>query len=117
MKFGLRFPSIKKRIAARLSWKRYLRHSVGLKAPRGFGVFTNRKKFIYNFFYNRTSVSLDRVLKFRKSKNQSAGCGCLTLIVIAFAMMIIEQYWYYFLGGAGIIIIAYIFIQSSNQQK
>ena len=35
MKFGFRVPSIKKRISARLSPKRYLRHSLGLKMPKG----------------------------------------------------------------------------------
>lgn len=61
MKFGLRTPSLKKRISARTSLKRYARHSLGLKAPRGFGIFTNPKKAIYNWVYNRTSVSIDRL--------------------------------------------------------
>jgi hypothetical protein len=37
MKWGFRKPSIRKRVAARLSWKRYVRNSLGLKAPRGWG--------------------------------------------------------------------------------
>ena len=37
MKFGFRVPSLKKKIAARTSVKRVIRHSAGLKAPRGFG--------------------------------------------------------------------------------
>lgn len=35
MKFGLRKPSLKRMIAARTSPKRFIRHSLGLKAPRG----------------------------------------------------------------------------------
>lgn len=29
MKFGFRTPSLKRRISARTSWKRYVRHSMG----------------------------------------------------------------------------------------
>lgn len=63
MKFGIRTPSLKRRFAARTSWKRYVRHSLGLKAPRGFGLLTNPKKALYNRVYNRTSVSVDKLLK------------------------------------------------------
>lgn len=56
MKFGIRVPSLTKRIAARTSLKRYVRHSLGLKAPRGWGWITNPKKAAYNRVYNRTSV-------------------------------------------------------------
>ena len=55
MKFGFRIPSIKKRIAARTSVKRVIRHNLGLKAPRGLGWFTNPKKALYNRVYNKTS--------------------------------------------------------------
>ena len=55
MKFGFRIPSFKKRIAARTSWKRVVRHSLGLKAPRGWGWLTNPKKAAYNRVYNRTT--------------------------------------------------------------
>ncbi len=37
LKFGMRKPSIKKRIAARTSLKRQLVHRAGLKMPRGWG--------------------------------------------------------------------------------
>jgi hypothetical protein len=62
MKFGFRRPSIKKRIAARTSWKRVVRHSLGLKAPRGWGWLTNPKKAAYNRVYNRTSVGCSLLL-------------------------------------------------------
>lgn len=55
MRFGYRRPSWKKRIAARTSWKRYVRHSLGFKAPRGYGWLTNPKKAAYNRVYNRTT--------------------------------------------------------------
>lgn len=55
MKFGFRIPSLKKRIAARTSFKRVVRHSLGFKAPRGFGWLTNPKKAAYNRVYNKTS--------------------------------------------------------------
>jgi hypothetical protein len=56
MKFGIRTPSLRKRIAARTSLKRVLRHSLGLKAPRGWGWLTNPKRAAYNRIYNRTTV-------------------------------------------------------------
>ncbi len=55
MKFGFRIPSISKRIAARTSPTRFVRHSLGLKAPRGMGWVTNPKKFMYNKVYQKTS--------------------------------------------------------------
>jgi hypothetical protein len=55
MKFGLRIPSLKKRIAARTSIARVVRHSLGLKAPRGWGWLTDPKRALYNRIYNRTT--------------------------------------------------------------
>jgi len=55
MKFGFRIPSLTKRIAARTSVKRIIRHSLGFKAPRGMGWLTNPKKAAYNRVYNRTT--------------------------------------------------------------
>ena len=55
MKFGFRRPSLRKRIAARTSWKRYARHSLGLKAPRGYGWLTNPRRAAYNRVYTRTT--------------------------------------------------------------
>lgn len=63
MKFGARKPSWKKSLSARSSVKRALRHSVGLKAPRGYGWLTNPKKACYNRVYSRTSFSLVGLLK------------------------------------------------------
>jgi hypothetical protein len=55
MKFGFRVPSFRKRVAARTSWKRMIRHNLGLKAPRGSGWLTNPRKAAYNRIYNRTT--------------------------------------------------------------
>jgi hypothetical protein len=63
MKVGLRTPSVRKSIAARMSWKRRLRNSAGLKAPRGYGWFTDPKKAAYNRAYNRTTFSVWGLLK------------------------------------------------------
>jgi hypothetical protein len=62
VKFGIRKPSIKKRIAARTSWKRVVRHNLGLKAPRGWGWLTNPKKAAYNRIYNRTTLGCGLLL-------------------------------------------------------
>ncbi|KXB97204.1 MAG: hypothetical protein AA908_07825 [Chlorobi bacterium NICIL-2] len=55
MRFGFRRPSLRKRIAARTSWKRYVRHSLGLKMPRGTGWLTNPRRAMYNRLYSRTT--------------------------------------------------------------
>jgi len=62
MKIGFRIPSFKKRLAARTSWKRVVRHSLGLKAPRGWGWLTNPRKAAYNRVYNRTTVGCGLVV-------------------------------------------------------
>lgn len=56
MKFRVRRPSVRKRIAARTSVKRYVRHSLGLKAPRGWGWLTNPRRAAYNRMYYRTTA-------------------------------------------------------------
>ena len=55
MKFGFRIPSLRKRIAARTTWKRVVRHQLGLKAPRGWGWLTNPRRALYNRIYSRTT--------------------------------------------------------------
>ena len=55
VRFGFRVPSIRKRISARTSLKRYVRNSLGFKAPRGWGWLTNPRKAAYNRIYNRTT--------------------------------------------------------------
>jgi len=62
MRFGFRRPSIRKRIAARTSWKRYVRHSLGLKAPRGWGWLTSPRRAAYNRVYSRTTRGCSVVL-------------------------------------------------------
>jgi len=63
MKFGLRKPSFKKRIAARTSIKRQVVHRAGLKMPRGLGWLRNPKKYAYNKVYKRTSFDVFKVFK------------------------------------------------------
>jgi hypothetical protein len=70
MKFGIRVPSLNKRISARTSVKRYVRQNLGVKAPKGYGWITNPKKAVYNRVYNRTSK------------------GCLPLVAFFFIAVI-----------------------------
>jgi hypothetical protein len=55
VRFGFRVPSLKKRLSARTSLKRAVRHRLGLKAPRGWGWLTNPHKAAYNRIYSRTT--------------------------------------------------------------
>ena len=50
-------------IAARLSPARFIRHKLGLKAPRGFGWVTDPKKALYNRIYSRLTFSLFDLFK------------------------------------------------------
>lgn len=63
MKFGFRTPSLRRSISARTSWKRVIRHSIGLKAPRSLGFVTNPKRYLYNKMYHRTTFGLGDVVK------------------------------------------------------
>ena len=58
MKFGPRRPSLRRMIAARTSPRRFIRQSLGLKAPRGWGWLTNPRRAAYNRIYNRTTFSI-----------------------------------------------------------
>lgn len=63
MKFGIRTPSMKKRISARTSLKRQVIHRAGIKMPRGYGWIRNPKKYAYNKVYNRTSFDIFKLMK------------------------------------------------------
>ena len=82
VKVGIRTPSLKKRIAARTSWKRYARQSTGLKAPKGYGWITNPKKALYNRVYYRTTRGCSVVLILMLSLFGSV-TGCFAWILIS----------------------------------
>lgn len=63
MKFGMRTPSLKKRISARTSIKRQVVQRAGIKMPRGYGWLRNPKKYVYNKVYNRTTFDVFKLLK------------------------------------------------------
>ncbi|HEY2422203.1 MAG TPA: hypothetical protein VGI04_12330 [Neobacillus sp.] len=63
MKFGMRKPSLRKRISARTSIKRQIVHRAGLKMPRGYGWLRNPKKYAYNKVYNRTTFDIIKLIK------------------------------------------------------
>ncbi len=79
MRFGPRIPSFEKRIAARTSWKRYVRHSLGLKAPRGLGWLTDPRRAAYNRIYSRTSFDMFKAIGGRKAS--SAG-GVIVILAL-----------------------------------
>ena len=63
MKFGMRIPSLKKRISARTSIKRQIVNRAGLKMPKGYGWVRNPEKYLYNKVYNKTSFDIFKLLK------------------------------------------------------
>ncbi len=80
MKFGFRLPSLTKRIAARTSVKRVIRHNLGFKAPRGMGWITDPKKALYNKVYNKTS----------------RGCLVSVVFLLSVPMALAYASWKYF---------------------
>ena len=63
MKFGIRIPSLKKRISPRTSIKRQIAHRAGLKMPKGYGWVRNPEKYLYTKVYNKTSFDIFKLLK------------------------------------------------------
>ncbi|TMA61269.1 MAG: hypothetical protein E6J80_00650 [Deltaproteobacteria bacterium] len=66
----------------RTSLKRYVRHSLGLKAPRGWGWLTNPKKAAYNRIYRRTTFGIEDLLNKPRSRRKTSA-GCLVALGIA----------------------------------
>jgi hypothetical protein len=103
IKFGIRTPSFRKRVAARKSGlpggKRFWRHKVGVKMPRSAGWATNPERFVYNKVYRRTTWSvgagglgLPRRHRRRAGRGAAAGSiqGMLVLVTITFALWAIQ---------------------------
>ncbi len=81
MPYGVRVPSLKSRIAARTSAARFVRHSLGLKAPKGLGVLTDPKRAAYNRICQRTTMPL--VGRSRKA----GGCGLVLLVLLVLGLV------------------------------
>lgn len=75
MYLGPRRFSLKRRISARTSWKRYVRHSLGMKAPRGYGWLTNPRRAAYNR------------ISYRKNKAWKNAGSLLLLILLALGVI------------------------------
>ena len=82
MKFGFRRPSLRGRLAARTSWKRYVRHSLGVKAPRGWGWITDPKRAMYNRIYARTTIDPLKLLTARRRGRSGLGLFGLLIVLL-----------------------------------
>lgn len=60
----IRWPSLKRSWANRTSLKFQLVHRLGAKMPRGLGGLRDPSRAVYNYVYNRTTVSLYDSLRF-----------------------------------------------------
>ncbi len=79
VRFGFRVPSLKKRLSARTSLKRYVRNNLGLKAPRGWGWLTNPRKAAYNRIYNRTTRGCLVIVVFMGLALAASVCGLFSV--------------------------------------
>ena len=85
MKYGMRTPSINKRISARTTGKikRTVNKAVNpLYGKKGMGFINNPSKAVYNKVYNRTTTSVDNII-------DGIFSAILMLIIIFFAICII----------------------------
>ena len=65
MKYGMRTPNINKRISARTTGKvtRTMNKAINpLYGKKGMGFINNPSKAIYNKVYNKTTISVDRII-------------------------------------------------------
>jgi len=93
MKLGFRTPSLKKRISARTSWKRAVRHRAGIKAPRGMGIVTNPKKAIYNKVYRKTTFGIGDIAKTDKSKKRKVNHDTAEYASISASSPILDKHF------------------------
>ncbi len=82
VRIGFRIPSLRKRLSARTSVRRAVRHRLGLKAPRGWGWITNPRKAAYNRVYNRTTRGCMVVLAFWAALVSVAGVVLAGVLVV-----------------------------------
>lgn len=74
MKVGLRKPNVKTRVRARTTGraKRALKKSINpLYGKKGMGMINNPKKAMYNKIYNKTTVSVDDLIKSSSGSHDS----------------------------------------------
>lgn len=87
MKYGVRKPSISKRVSARTTGriKRSVKRAVNpMYGKAGMGWINNPKKAVYNKIYNNTTIGVDDILKGdNKSSNKSSRGVDDTIIGIA----------------------------------
>ena len=82
MKYGIRTPSINKRISARTTGKikRTVNKAVNpLYGKKGMGFINNPSKAVYNKVYNKTTKSIDNII-------DGIFSAILMLIIIFFAV-------------------------------
>ena len=85
MKYGIRTPNINKRISTRTTGKikRTANKAVNpLYGKKGMGFINNPSKAIYNKVYNKTTISVDKIIN-------GIFSATVTLIVIFIAIFII----------------------------
>jgi len=93
LRFRVRKPSFQKRFAARRSGlpggKRWWRHRVGLKMPRGTGWVTNPRRFAYNWLYRRTTIDLTRPIRSLTRRRPVAPASAVAVLaVVAFVAVV-----------------------------
>ena len=93
LRFRVRKPSFQKRFAARRSGlpggKRWWRHRVGLKMPRGTGWVTNPRRFAYNWLYRRTTIDLTRPIRSLTRRRPVAPASAIAVLAVVACVAVV----------------------------
>lgn len=123
MKFGFRTPSLKRRVSARTSWKRAVRHSMGIKVPRGMGAITNPKRALYNKIYRKTTFGVEGLARITPQKSESSrkrekapSRGTTTFIFFFLAVLVAMMIFPLLALGIVVGVIAYLFYKRRKER-
>ena len=104
MKYGIRKPSISKRVSARTTGKinRSIKKAVNpYYGKKGFGYINDPKKAVYNKIYNNTTIGVDDIAKACNKSSKSAVDGVIgvasgivfTVFIIAIIAICVIASW------------------------
>lgn len=104
MKYGIRKPSISKRVSARTTGRinRNIKKAVNpMYGKKGMGWINDPKKALYNKVYNKTTVSVDDIAKAYNKSSKSAVDGVIgvangivfTVFIIAIIAICVIASW------------------------
>lgn len=118
MKIGVRAPNVKKRIKARTTGKvkRAVKKNINpLYGKKGMGLINDPKKAVYNKVYNKTTVSVDKLIGGKSKENSRSNNIIYNNNGIKKQSILLHIVLLFFTAGIGNII--YACVVSSHNKK